>query len=411
MSEKDKFFQPKRLQPSPLKALRVCFLRNGDRHFKGVNMAVSRGHFKDFQALLQSVTEALRRHVVLRSAISLMCLMDGSPLVSLGSFSEGDMVICCCKYEELVNVDYTVNRDFLRQKDSHKRRHLRRLCGKSLKEIIPTDLPKAISLYIGQLQALVQTTRTLIYCGMARATRMPCIVKMVNKQYMDYNCEDPYIEAEVHRRLQSHPNIVDLMYSVEEERYMYMVLEFLEFDVGEMLQKKGSVSEAMAKSVVRGTAAGLAHMHQLQIIHRDIKPDNLLIRYSDKSETDISAVKIADFGLATYYRGSKLYACCGTPCFMAPELIAGSGYDYQVDCWALGVTLFHLLYGKTPFANPETMVVDIYAAIMSGEPSYPEEKEGVLSSEAEQLIDWLLIRDPSKRLTITEVNQNWFLAQ
>ncbi|KAH8356379.1 hypothetical protein KR084_009172 [Drosophila pseudotakahashii] len=411
MSEKDKFFQPKQLLPSPLKALRVCFLRNGDRHFPGVNMAVSRFHFKDFQALLQSVTEALRCHVVLRSAISHMCLVDGSPLVSLGSFSQGDMVICCCQYEELIEVNYQVNSDFLRQKDSFKRRHQRRLCGKSLEKVMPTDLPEAISLYIGQLEALVQTSRTLIYCGWTRASRMPCIVKMVNKQYMAYNCEDPYIEAEVLRRLQTHPNIVELMYSVEEERYIYMVLEYLELDMGEMLQTKGSVSQAIARSVVRGAAAGLAHMHQLQIIHRDIKPDNLLTRYSDSSQTDIAMVKIADFGLATYYRGSKLYACCGSPCFMAPELVAGSGYDYQVDAWALGVTLFHMLFGKLPFASLDAMVVDIYAAIMGGEPSYPAEMEGVLSPEAEQLIDWLLIRDPSQRLTITEVGQNMFLAQ
>jgi len=74
----------------------------------------------------------------------------------------------------------------------------------------------------------------------------------------------------------------------------------------------------------------LAHMHQLQVIHRDIKPENLLV-CSSSGKWNFKMVKVANFDLATYYRGSKLYVRCGTPCYMAPEMIAKSGYDYQVD--------------------------------------------------------------------------------
>jgi len=411
MSDTDKILQPKRLQPRPLKALRVCFLRNGDRHFHGVNMAISRSHFKDFQTLLQAVTEALRRHVVLRSAIINILRIDGSPFTSLGCFSEGDIVICCCQYEEMIWVEYSVNKDFQRQMDLQNRWHQRKIYSETLEKITAQDLPEAIKLYINNLKPMVQTTRTLIYSGKTRATRMRCIVKMVNKQYMNYTCEDPYIEADVLRHLQSHPNIVELMYSVEEERYMYMVLEYLDWDVEELLQEYGSMSEENARSVVRGTAAGLTHMQQLQIIHRDIKPGNLLISFSSTSGIDFELVKIADFGMSAYYRGSKLHSCCGTPCYMAPELVAESGYDYQVDSWSLGVTLFQLLYGKLPFGNFSQIVVEVYAAIMSVEPSYPKEMEGLLSPEAKNLIDGLLMKNPSKRLTIAEVVQHPFLAQ
>ncbi|XP_016949724.2 serine/threonine-protein kinase GG21441 [Drosophila biarmipes] len=354
MSEKEKFFQPKRLQPRPPKALRVCFLRNGDRYFPGVNMAISRSHFKDFQALLQAVTEALRRHVVLRSAIKNILRIDGLPLTSLGCFSEGDIVICCCQYKELAWVEYCVNKDFQRQMDLQSRWHQRKIREGTLEKITAQDMPEAIQLYICNLKPVVQTARTLICRGRTRASRMNCIVKMVNKQYMNYTCEDPYIEADVLRRLQSHPNIVELMYSVEEERYIYMVLEYLDWDVEEVLQKYGSMSEANARFVVRSTAAGLNRMQQLQIIHRDIKPENLLIRFSPSSGIRLQLVKIADFGLSAYYRGSKLHSYCGTPCYMAPELVAGSGYDYQVDLWSLGVTLFQML----PFlSSPITLLL------------------------------------------------------
>ncbi|XP_016989159.2 serine/threonine-protein kinase DCLK1 [Drosophila rhopaloa] len=409
MFDKDKLLRPKRLQPRPLKALRVCFLRNGDQHFKGVNMAVSHEHFKDFYSLLQAVTEALRRHVVLRSAIVNIVGIDGYPFTSLGCFSEGDVVICCCKYEELIWVRYSINKVFLRLLDSRNRWQDRRLDGETLENIMPNDLPDAIHLYINNLEPMVQTARTLIYRGQTRFSWTQCIVKVVNKQFMDYNCGDPYIEPEVLRRLQSHPNIIELMYSVEEPRYLYMVLECLDCDLEEVILDYGPMSEANARSVVRGTVAGLAHMHQLQLIHRDIKPENLLLRFSPGSG-HIAMVKITDFGMTAYYRGSKLYCCCGTPCYMAPELIAESGYDYPVDSWSLGVTLFYILYGKLPFSSTDQTVVEVYATIMSGEPSYPMGMEDILSSEARHLIDGLLTRNPNKRLTIAETAQHPFLS-
>ncbi|XP_017084132.2 serine/threonine-protein kinase GD17699 [Drosophila eugracilis] len=409
MTDKVKLFYPQRLQPRPLKALRVCFLRNGDQHFSGVNMVVSRNRFKDFEALLQGVTESLRRHVVLRSAITNICRIDGSHLTTLGCLSEGDVVICCCQYEDFIWIEYNVNIDFERQTALRARCFEEKLYEESLEHIKFTDLPDAIRLYIGQLKPIVQNFKTLIYRGRSRANWTRCIVKMVNKKYLNITYDDVYIEAEVLRRLQSHPNIIDLMYSVEEERYMYIVLERLDCDVGELLCEHGSMSEENARWVMRGTVAGLLHMHQMQIIHRDIKPENLLIRFGTRVG-DLAAIKITDFGLATYYRGSKLYSCCGTPCYMAPELIAKSGYDYQADSWSLGVTLFCMLCGQLPFGRNFSSVVDIYAAIMWGEPCYPKDMDGDLSDKATQLIDGLLIKNPSKRLTIAEVKRHPFLV-
>ncbi|XP_017046504.1 serine/threonine-protein kinase DCLK1 [Drosophila ficusphila] len=409
MSDTTPLFRSKRLQPRPLKALRVCFLRNGDRHFKGVNMVVSHTRFKDFRALLQGVTEALRRLVVLRSAIANIRRIDGSLFTSLGCFSEGDIVICCCQYEDIVWVRYEVNKDFLRFMDSQNRWQERRMCGETLEKIVSEDLPLAIKLYISHLDPLVQNARTLIYRGRSRANRMKCIVKVVNKNYMDFVCQDSYIEAEVVRHLQSHPNIVELMYSVEEARYVYLVLEYLDSDLYQVIRETGALSEEDAKLVMRATVAGLMHMHQLQLIHRDIKPENILLRFSPDSE-ELETIKITDFGMATYYRGSKLYSCCGTPCYMAPELITESGYDYQVDSWSLGVTLFYILYGQLPFGDIYHIVVEIYAAIMSGERNYPQNAAVVLSTEARQLINGLLMKEPTIRLTIAEVAQHPFLA-
>ncbi|KRK04136.1 LOW QUALITY PROTEIN: uncharacterized protein Dyak_GE29170 [Drosophila yakuba] len=303
MSDQSNCFDSRRLCP-PLqqKALRVCFLRNGDRHFKGVNMAISRAYFKDLQALLQGVTQSLERHVVLRSVIEHFCRTDGSPITSLSSFRETDIVICCCKNEEMVWLKYSVNKDFKRMMASCKRWRQRRLYSGSLKH-----------------------------------------------------------DAQI------------------------------------------------ARSVMRCTVSALAHMHQLQVIHRDIKPENLRVCFTS-GVWNFEMVKVGDFGLATYYLGSDLYTYCGTPGYMAPEMIAMSGYDHQVDSWSLGVTLFYMLCGQRPFACDSQNASEIYAAIMSGGPSYPKDMKGVLSPEASQLIDGLLVSNPIYRSTIAELGQHPFSA-
>jgi len=232
---------------------------------------------------------------------------------------------------------------------------------------------------------------------------------MVNKQTQSNDRGDTYMEAEVLRQLQSHPNIIELMYTVEDERYMYTVLEHLDCNMQKVIQKRGILSEADARSVMRCTVSALAHMHQLQVIHRDIKPENLLV-CSSSGKWNFKMVKVANFDLATYYRGSKLYVRCGTPCYMAPEMIAMSGYDYQVDSWSLGVTLFYMLCGKMPFASACKNSKEIYAAIMSGGPTYPKDMESVMSPEATQLIDGLLVSDPSYRVPIAELDKFQFLA-
>lgn len=410
MSEQSTSLGSRRVGP-PLhkKALRVCFLRNGDRHFKGVNLVISRAHFKDFPALLQGVTESLKRHVVLRSAIAHFRRTDGSHLTSLSCFRETDIVICCCKNEEIICVKYSINKDFQRMVDSCKRWGQRHLDSGTLESMKSHDLPEAIQLYIETIEPVEHNTRTLIYRGQTRANRTKCTVKMVNKQTQSNDRGDTYMEAEVLRQLQSHPNIIELMYTVEDERYMYTVLEHLDCNMQKVIQKRGILSEADARSVMRCTVSALAHMHQLQVIHRDIKPENLLV-CSSSGKWNFKMVKVANFDLATYYRGSKLYVRCGTPCYMAPEMIAMSGYDYQVDSWSLGVTLFYMLCGKMPFASACKNSKEIYAAIMSGGPTYPKDMESVMSPEATQLIDGLLVSDPSYRVPIAELDKFQFLA-
>jgi len=124
-------------------------------------------------------------------------------------------------------------------------------------------------------------------------------------------------------------------------------------------------------------------------VHRDLKPENLLLDY-DKG------IKLVDFGLSnTYKQGELLKTACGSPCYAAPEMIAGKRYNgTMVDLWSCGVILFALLAGYLPFEDPNTS--NLYKKILSADFDMPN----FLSAEAQDLIGRILTTDPDKRISI-----------
>jgi 5'-AMP-activated protein kinase catalytic alpha subunit len=137
---------------------------------------------------------------------------------------------------------------------------------------------------------------------------------------------------------------------------------------------------------------------RLNIVHRDLKPENLLIDF-DKS------IKIVDFGLSnTYKDGEKLKTACGSPCYAAPEMIAGKQYNgAQVDIWSCGVILFALICGYLPFEDANTS--QLYKKILNADYQLP----GFVSDEAKDLFTRILNTDPETRYTISQIRAHpWF---
>ena len=133
-------------------------------------------------------------------------------------------------------------------------------------------------------------------------------------------------------------------------------------------------------------------------MHRDLKPENLLL---DQNKN----IKIVDFGLSnTYKKGETLITACGSPCYAAPEMIAGLPYmGSRVDTWSCGVIMFALICGYLPFEDPNT--TNLYQKILKGEFSIPR----FVSKEAAELIRAILSTDPEKRYTIQEIRRHpWF---
>ena len=127
-------------------------------------------------------------------------------------------------------------------------------------------------------------------------------------------------------------------------------------------------------------------MHKLNIVHRDLKPENLLLDHQNK-------IKIVDFGLSNTYTENKLLeTACGSPCYAAPEMIAGKKYDgIKIDAWSSGIILFALICGFLPFEDPDTSI--LYKKIRKGDFEIPN----FVSLEASDLIRKCLVKNPEDR--------------
>lgn len=190
-----------------------------------------------------------------------------------------------------------------------------------------------------------------------------------------------------------HPNIVNLVEVIDdpETDYFYMVLEYVEGRwICEGSGPPGGIGEATARRYFRDVVAGLMYLHSHNIVHGDIKPENLLVDSNGR-------VKICDFSVSRSFEddNDELRRSPGTPVFTAPECCLGLTYHGKAaDVWALGVTLYCLVLGRYPFIG-ETLQ-DTYDKIVNDGLSIPED----MDSELAHLLEGLLCKDPNKRMTL-----------
>ena len=172
--------------------------------------------------------------------------------------------------------------------------------------------------------------------------------------------------------------------------------------MNELLRRRKRLTELEVQCYVNQIVSALKNVHGQRIIHRDLKLGNLFL--SEKME-----IKVGDFGLATKleYEGEKKRTICGTPNYIAPEILEGkTGHSYEVDVWSLGVIIYTLLIGKPPFETSD--VKTTYRRIRMNAYSFPEHV--TISSAAKNLITKILNTDPAKRPTLDEILSSEFMT-
>jgi len=146
-------------------------------------------------------------------------------------------------------------------------------------------------------------------------------------------------------------------------------------------------------------------MHKVGTAHRDLKPENLLF-----SSVEEKIIKIADFGESKSYREGTLCTYCGTPDYMAPEIIRGDNYGPEVDVWAIGVITYVMLAGFPPFDGEND--VEVFASILSIKYDFPSPEWDRISSDAKEFIQAILVDKPEKRLTASQALAHpWLVKQ
>jgi formylglycine-generating enzyme required for sulfatase activity len=158
-----------------------------------------------------------------------------------------------------------------------------------------------------------------------------------------------------------HPNVVQLLAHGEQDGWFWLVMDYVSGgDLAAFLKRRGTVFEKEACAIMARCARGLVAIHAAGLIHRDLKPENVFLQPTKTGETP--EPKIGDLGMARHTEGDDRFTmtgtACGTPAYMAPEQIRGSGdLDQRVDVYALGATLYTLLTGRRPFDGPTIYVL------------------------------------------------------
>ncbi|XP_069605713.1 microtubule-associated serine/threonine-protein kinase 4 isoform X2 [Ranitomeya imitator] len=246
-----------------------------------------------------------------------------------------------------------------------------------------------------------------VYLVRHKETRQRFAMKKINKQnlVLRNQIQQAFVERDI-LTFAENPFVVSMYCSFETKRHLCMVMEYVEGgDCATLLKNMGPLPVDMARMYFAETVLALEYLHNYGIVHRDLKPDNLLV-------TSMGHIKLTDFGLSKVGLMSmttNLYEghiekdarefldkqVCGTPEYIAPEVILRQGYGKPVDWWAMGIILYEFLVGCVPFFGdtPE----DLFGQVISDEIIWPE-KEEAPPSDSQDLISVLLRQNPLERL-------------
>jgi calcium/calmodulin-dependent protein kinase I len=231
-------------------------------------------------------------------------------------------------------------------------------------------------------------------------------VKIIEKSLIQDDIKLLRREIEIMKKV-AHASILKLHEIYEDEDKVYIVMELVSgSELFDRIVDRGYYSEKNAINIVKQILSAVAYLHGAGIAHRDLKPENLLCSGSGDNEI----VKIADFGLSKMFNNDEeLMTSCGTPGYVAPEVLMCESYDKSVDMWGIGIITYILLAGYPPFyAENDTA---LFEKIMNAEYDFDDECWDDVSDLAKDFIRHLLVKDPKERYTAEQALKHPWLNQ
>lgn len=400
----------------------IVVVRNGIRPRKVMRLLLNKRNSPSFDHALSTITETVKLDT---GAVRKVFTSEGIPVVNLEDFFSEEDVFFVYGNERLSADDFELDFDELKAIQALKK-GLRRAGGelktgthcldelgrgvpklpnktKAIKgtkrlDSIPSIPNKVLSKYsvgvvIGDgnfavVRKCVDKTK-----GTEFALKIIDKSKCAGKEHMIEN------EVAILRSVQ-HPNIIRLIAEHDTSSELYLVMELVKGgDLFDAISKAVKFPEQDAQIMTHNLASALAYLHELNVVHRDVKPENLLVEMDGNT---VKTLKVGDFGLAQRVV-EPLFTVCGTPTYVAPEILTEVGYGLKIDVWAAGVILYILLCGFPPFVSANNDQEELFDDILSGQYSFPSPYWDDVSDLARDLISHMLQSNPDLRFSAEDV--------
>ncbi|UJR34944.1 hypothetical protein I4U23_027722 [Adineta vaga] len=211
----------------------------------------------------------------------------------------------------------------------------------------------------------------------------------------------------------NHPNLIQLHEVLESSQNLYLIVELCEGgELGLHLKKIGPLPEETVKQIMSKLVNALYYLHKMDIVHRDLKLENILLKNIPMTKTDEFDIRVTDFGLSSKQSitntDSLFNEYCGTPLYMAPEILDNKNYSALCDVWALGIIMFYLITGRHPYiANNEQRLLEL---IRTQKLRYDSDKFKNLSSEGLAFLQGMIVFDTVHRRTMGELTVHPWLT-
>ncbi|KAK1395342.1 Protein kinase domain-containing protein [Heracleum sosnowskyi] len=223
-------------------------------------------------------------------------------------------------------------------------------------------------------------------------------VKSVDKRLLSDDSIDRqclYNEAKIMQVLAPNPNVIQVYDVYEDENWLHLVMELCNSPDLYCRVSERVFDESEARSVMVPLMEAIAHCHRLGVVHRDLKPDNVLF-------DEWNRLKLADFGSAECVRENELLSgVVGTPYYVAPEVLSGRNYNEKVDVWSAGVILYVMLTGVAPFYG--NSATEIFDAVLRANLRFPARYFHSVSPAVKDLLRRMLCKDASRRFSAEQV--------
>ncbi|XP_024869708.1 serine/threonine-protein kinase GG21441 isoform X2 [Temnothorax curvispinosus] len=409
--------------PLCVKARIVTLIRHGTKPRKVVRLLLNKRNAPSLEHAMEAITEAVKLDT---GAVRKVYTLSGQQVTLLEQFFENDDIFVAYGPEKSVQEDFELDfeesksvQSFRRCPWSSKRQSgpMPRMPRKSGKKTLTTPqvrTPSPSSLILPQPLRLHYTVGHIIGDGNFAVVRH-CTHKSSGAEYAmkivdKYKCQgkETMLASEVAiLRQVCHPNIISLIAEQDTADQLFLVMELVKGgDLFDAIAVATKFSEAEASVMISHLTSALAYLHSHHIVHRDVKPENLLV---EMDGSHVRCLKLGDFGLAQVVR-EPLYTVCGTPTYVAPEILAETGYGLKIDVWAAGVILYILLCGFPPFVSLDNEQEELFERILSGQYEFTSPYWDTISDSAKQLISNMLQAQPELRFSAEDVLDHPWLA-